>query len=194
MDFSFINIKDIFTKHFIVLKKGGWSNFIIFVIIPLILAISSFLISQTNDNLDGILSTLLSVFIGLFINLLVLIVSVTRGFSKHKKRIRVDIIEEMFYNITFVITISLFALVLILLKNIDLFSESRNICIFENNYTYNEVIKNIFSFIFVFLFSEIVLTIILIVKRIFRLFAFDIEEIQNNLKKEKLEEQKKHSN
>ncbi|WP_158838235.1 hypothetical protein [Polaribacter sp. L3A8] len=121
MDFSFINIKDIFRKHFLVLKKGGKSNFFIFIIIPIIISLISFLVNRTNDNLDGILSTLLSVFIGLFINLLVLIVSVTRGFSKHKKRLRVDIIEEMFYNITFVITISLFALVLILLKNMTYF-------------------------------------------------------------------------
>lgn len=148
------------------------------------MAIVSLFIKETKSDLDSILSTLLSVFVGLFINLLVLIVSVTRAFSNNKKKLRINVIEEMFYNITFIITISLLALVLILLKKIEFFDEDLGFCINCTMFYYNDIYSKTIDFLFTFLFAEIVLTIILIIKRIFRLFSFDLEEIKNNIKKQ----------
>lgn len=184
MDFTFINIRGIFLNQYNVLKSGGGSNFFIFIVLPIIVAVLSFFIKGTNDGLDSILSTSLSVFIGLFINLLLLVVSITKGFSRHKKELRIDVIEEMFYNITFVITIALIALILILFKNVILFPEDWTLCLFSIEFSLNLIFKNFFSFSFVCLFVEVILTIILILKRIFKLFEFDIDEIKNKINKE----------
>jgi hypothetical protein len=190
LDFSFVNIKDIFCKHITILKNGGISNLVIFVIFPILIAIASFFINSTSNDMDSILSTSLSVFIGLFINLLLLVVSTTRGFSSNKKRLRIDVIEEMFYNITFVITISLIALIFILIKNITIFPDNWVFYICDLQFNLNKIFKDCISFIFVFLFVEIILTIVLIIKRIFKLFDFDIDEIKNNINKEVSNEDK----
>lgn len=170
--FSFINVKQIITNHYKTLETTKLGNIILFFVIPSILGIISIFINSVNTNLDSILSTSLSIFIGLFINLLVLIVTLTRTPTKEKKEIRKQVIEETFYNITYVILISIIALGLIMLKNINFgFPE---IC----NYIFRKTI----SFFFTFLFVQILLTILMIIKRIFNLFRFDINNFNQGSK------------
>lgn len=162
--FSFINIKEVVKNHYKTLESAKLGNLILFFIIPIIVGVIAIFINYVSENLDSILSTSLSIFIGLFINLLVLIVTLTRTPAKEKKEIRKQVVEETFYNITYVIVISIIALALIMLKNI--------------NFGFAECIDSIFkkgiSFIFAFFFTQILLTILMIIKRIFNLFKFDI--------------------
>lgn len=166
--FSFINIKKILKNHYRTLKPAKLGNTIIYIVFPIAIGIISVFINSVNENLDSFLS----IFIGLFINFLVLIVFLTITPAKEKKEIRKQVGEETFYNINYIIIISIFALALIMLKNIDFgFSE-----FISSN------IKKGISFVFGFLFTQILLTILMIIKRIFNLFKFDIDNFNQNLK------------
>ncbi|MDO6623168.1 hypothetical protein Q4509_09910 [Oceanihabitans sp. 1_MG-2023] len=162
--FSFINVIEVVKNHYKTLKSDASGNIFIFIVLPICIGVISIFAKAVNSNLDSILSTALSIFIGLFINLLVLIVTLTRSPIREKKEIRRLVVEGTFYNITYVILISIVALGLIMLKNI--------------NFGFNEVGQLVFKktivFLFTFLFSQILLTILLIIKRIFNLFKFDI--------------------
>lgn len=163
--FSFINIKEVIKNHYKTLESAKAGNIILFFIIPIIFGILSIFVNSVSENLDSILSTSLSIFIGLFINLLILIVTLTRTPTKEKKEIRKQVVEETFYNITYVIIISIIALGLIMVKNIN----------FGFPKFYDCAFKNLISFSFTFLFTQILLTILMIIKRIFNLFKFDID-------------------
>ncbi len=169
--FSFINIIEVIKNHYRTLKTDKYGNIFLFVLLPILFGMLAIFIKSVSSGLDSILSTALSIFIGLFINLLVLIVSLTRTPTKEKKEIRKQVVEETFYNITYVILISIIALGLIMIKNINFGLTHIYLCIF----------KKTIIFLFTFFFTQILLTILLILKRIFNLFKFDI----NNFNKSK---------
>lgn len=168
--FSFINVFEVVKNHYRTLKSDAIGNIVIFLVLPICIGVISIFIKSVNSNLDSILSTALSIFIGLFINLLVLIVTLTKTPIREKKEIRRLVVEETFYNITYVILISIIALGLIMLKNINFGLGGIGLVIFKKSIV----------FVFTFLFAQILLTILLIIKRIFNLFKFDI----NNFNKE----------
>lgn len=170
--FSFINVFEVIKNHYKTLKSDTSGNILLFILLPICIGVVSIFIKSVNSNLDSILSTALSIFIGLFINLLVLIVTLTKTPIREKKEIRTQVVEETFYNITYVILISIIALGLIMLKNIHFGLTPENQLIF----------KKIIVFIFSFLFTQTLLTILLIIKRIFNLFRFDINNF-NKVKK-----------
>lgn len=170
--FSFINVFEVIKNHYRTLKSDASGNLLIFLILPICIAVISIFVKSINSNLDSILSTALSIFIGLFINLLVLIVTLTKTPVKEKKEIRRLVVEETFYNITYVILISIIALGLIMLKNINFGFNDTGLMIFRKSIV----------FIFTFLFVQILLTILLIIKRIFNLFKFDINHFNKEQK------------
>lgn len=169
--FSFINVFEVIKNHYKTLKSDASGNILLFILLPIFIGVVSIFIRSVNSNLDSILSTALSIFIGLFINLLVLIVTLTKTPIREKKEIRTQVVEETFYNITYVILISIIALGLIMLKNIN----------FGLSYENQMIFKKTIVFFFSFLFTQTLLTILLIIKRIFNLFRFDI----NNFNKQK---------
>lgn len=159
-----------------------------FIIYPLVVAfILSTVVRIPNDNLVNIFAICLSVFVGLFLNLLVLIIS----FAENKLNIkdsknRAELLEQTFYNITYTIVISLFALGILFLANIR-FLPSELAFSFEKNIygihlsilklEYNKVITFVIYFIFNFVFAHLILTLLMIIKRIFKLFKVEIEKI-----------------
>lgn len=159
-----------------------------FIIYPLFFAfVLGTVVRIPNDNLVNIFAICLSVFVGLFLNLLVLIIS----FAENKLNIkdsknRAELLEQTFYNITYTIVISLFALGILFLANIQflpsdlVFSFNKNIYGIHLSIVkleYNKVITFVIYLFFNFVFAHLILTLLMIIKRIFRLFKVEIEKI-----------------
>ncbi|KYG84885.1 hypothetical protein AWW67_18030 [Roseivirga seohaensis] len=162
-----------------------------FVIYPILIALLlSIIIGIPNDNLVNIFAICLSVFVGLFLNLLVLIIS----FAENKLNIkdiknRAELLEQTFYNITYTIVISLFALGILFLANVKflptdlVFSYEKTLWetkIHIEKLEYNQILTLIIYFIFNTVFAHLILTLLMIIKRIFHLFKVEIEEINGN--------------
>ena len=62
--FSFINVKEVVKNHYKTLESAKLGNSILFFVIPIIVGVIAIFINSVNENLDSILSTSLSIFIG----------------------------------------------------------------------------------------------------------------------------------
>lgn len=178
--FAIIDIRNVLGKHFDSLKSEMRGNIILFAIIPTFIGLCSFYL-KFEHGVDGIITTSLAVFIGLFINLLVLVITLVRNPFKFKADIRLDIIKETFFNITYIIIISIVDLVLFFIHKLD-----SPYSIFMNI-----TVDDIFQFLFVFFYTQIILTILMIIKRIFSVFEHDMDNIKGKMD---LESIKKNTN
>ena len=121
MKFTFINIGEILQKEQEILKADS-NNKWVFIIFPLLLGIlCSFLFYTDTKAVLGILTLFLSIFIPIFISLLATLISfvMNKIKTRHNKE-RVPLIKETFYNICYLIPVSLFLLVLSLLMNLTI--------------------------------------------------------------------------
>lgn len=190
---SKVNVSEIISKHKSTLQGGNGKMLKIdkkyFLTYPLILGfILSVLVRIPSDGLVNIFAICLSIFIGLFLNLLVLIISFAENKLNIKdKRNRAILLEQTFYNITYTIIASLVGLGFLFLSNINFFPTSWaiNLSLIDNNIVdleikkiaVNAVVRFSFYFVFYSIFIHIIMTLLMIVKRIFRLFKAEIEEI-----------------
>lgn len=156
-NFVLINILDVFKSHSTIIKENKSKG--MFYFFPLIVSILFYFFGNYTKELDSIFSNSLSIFIGLFINLLVLIPSVIMNGKGKKVKIRAELVREMFYNISYVTVVSVIALVILIIKN---------------SIKCNVVFEKILIFIFIYIFTNISLTLTMIIKRVFRLFEYDL--------------------
>lgn len=121
MRFTFINIRDILQKQNEILKVDS-NNKWIFIRFPLLLGfLCSILFYSDTKSILGILTLFLSIFIPIFISLLATLISfvMNKIKTRHNKE-RIPLIKETFYNICYLIPISLFLLVLSLLMSLSI--------------------------------------------------------------------------
>jgi len=191
---SKINITEIVKNHKSTLQDSH-GNFIkndkkLFIYYPIIIGlILTLIVRIPSDGLINIFAICLSIFIGLFLNLLVLIISFAEDKLNVKdKKNRAKLLEQTFYNITYTIIASLVGLGLLFLSNINFLPSSweldisylhKYICLCIGKIEYNKLINLSFYFIFYTVFSHIIMTLLMIIKRIFKLFKVEIEEINN---------------
>lgn len=192
---SKISLSAIFKEHDSSLKlengKYSGTDKLCFVTLPLLIAVSCvFIFGIPNDRLVTIFSTILSVFIGMFLNLLALLVSFSKDNSAVKdKKNRKKLLKETFSNVSYTIVISIFSLVFLLLSSIKFTLFDVLIISIDSSYIENlfniqdELIKRInlvsyltiiASFCFYLLFSKVLITTLMIVKRIYRFFNVEI--------------------
>jgi hypothetical protein len=196
---SKINVLVIFSKHLSTLKgeddKLLKQDKRIFILLPFIIAVLMIsIIRIPSDNLTNFFTLTLSLFIGLFLNLLVLIIS----FSENKLKIkdeqnRKELLTQTFYNIAYTILISLVGLGIVFLGCVDFLPSawSLNLGCFENKYlsipqtlNFNRLLQLAFFFIFYAIFVHLILTLLMVIKRIFSLFNAEIEHINKNKNEE----------
>jgi hypothetical protein len=189
---SKINLTDVFSEHKNSLKVNGkylFQDRCIFVVLPIITTIvSALLLGIPTDRLTNIFSTILSIFIGMFLNLLALIVT----FSKNNNNVndignRTKLIKETFSNTCYTIILSINALAFLLLTsiNIDIFHvwnvklESNYLKVIFDSKDGELSIVNVvcwaFSVLFYWYFSNVVISLLMIVKRIYKIFRVEIE-------------------
>lgn len=190
---SKINLYEIIHKHFSTLK-GVNGNFInkdkkIFFKYPIFIGlILLILIKSPNEKLINIFTLSLSVFIGLFLNLLVLIISFAENKLKIKdNKNRTELLKQTFYNITYTIVISLIGLGLLFIANISIFPNKWhiNLSFLDNEYFClhkfyaNRIFELFFYFVFYIVFTHIITTLLMIIKRIYKLFNVEIDNINS---------------
>ncbi len=193
---SKINLYEIIEKHFSTLK-GGNGEFIkkdkkIFFKYPIFIGLLLLIfINSPNEKLINIFTLSLSVFIGLFLNLLVLIISFAENKLKIKdNKNRTELLKQTFYNITYTIVISLIGLGLLFVANISLFPNDWHIDLSSLNNEYfcvpkiyaNKIFELIYYFAFYIVFTHIITTLLMIIKRIYKLFNVEIENINSSEK------------
>lgn len=190
MKFTFINIGEILQKEQEILKADS-NNKWVFIIFPLLLGIlCSFLFYTDTKVVLGILTLFLSIFIPIFISLLATLISfvMNKIKTRHNKE-RVPLIKETFYNICYLIPVSLFLLVLSLLMNLTIGDN----CVIYSNSFISPICNNVFSieitirFIYIYIIgiffyggvAHLVMNILMVTKRIFKLFDKEIDLMTN---------------
>ena len=188
MKFTFINIGEILQKEQEILKADS-NNKWVFIIFPLLLGIlCSFLFYTDTKAVLGILTLFLSIFIPIFISLLATLISfvMNKIKTRHNKE-RVPLIKETFYNICYLIPVSLFLLVLSLLMNLTIGDN----CVIYSNSFISPICNNVFSieitirFIYIYIIgiffyggvAHLVMNILMVTKRI--LFDKEIDLMTN---------------
>lgn len=186
MKLTFISLRDILQKQNEILKSDS-NNKWIFIRFPLLLGFfCSILFYGDTESILGILTLFLSIFIPIFISLLATLISfvMNKIKTRHNKE-RIPLIKETFYNICYLIPISLFLLLLSLLMSLTLGSE----CVVWQHDFISPICNTVFlieitihfiylSVIGVFFYGgviHLIMNILMVTKRIFKLFDKEID-------------------
>lgn len=185
MNLKFINISNIFISYYSILKRSK-SNVYIFIVFPLLLGLgASFLFYKDNDKVLNVLTLFLSIFIPIFINLLATLISfvMNKIITRHNRE-RVPLIKETFYNICYLIPISLLMLLLSLFMNLTL-GKSTHLTLdcemIHFSITYHRLFYTIIGTFFFGGILHIMLNLLMITKRIFKLFDREIDLLTNGI-------------
>lgn len=183
MNLRFINISNILNSYYSILKTNK-SNVYIFIIFPLLLGFgASFLFYKDNDKVLNVLTLFLSIFIPIFMNLLATLISfvMNKIVTRHNRE-RVPLIKETFYNICYLIPISLLMLLLALFMNLTL-GKNTHLTIdwkmIHFSITYHRLFYTIIGTFFFGGILHIMLNLLMITKRIFKLFDKEIDLLTN---------------
>lgn len=163
-----VNIKDIIKSHISTLKnydtqKMSKKDICTFFVIPAIVSICLTFKNTIPNNGIGIILTAFSIFAGLLFNLLILIMDIGRRVKKQSKEKNVDakkqklteaLIKETYCNVAFSIVVSLFVIVISLVFVVGLS---------------NIIFKFIISSVLYWLIITFIMTLFMILKRVFRL-------------------------
>ena len=176
---SRISITEIVRHHFDTFKmknnKIHSSDKWLFIISPI--SVSLFILIMFGivaDNSITLFATILSIMIGLFLNILILLISTVNGSGALKspdKTGRNELYQETFYNLSFTIIISIFALISLLVLRCDFFPIDLKIF----RISVNQIVSYIFSSVFYLLFVHLIFILFLIVYNIFKIFQSEIK-------------------
>lgn len=202
---SKINVLEIFKRHKetlsypdkIISKKDNF----IFYTLPILFTFFCLIILRIPDNnTANIFATCLSIFIGLFLNLLVLILTfVENKFNISDYKNRLELVKQIFYNLSYTIVVSLIALGFLFISSVKIFPEKLKWGINISGEAYkllrykrietNEIISVLFTAFFYFYLSKVMITLLMVIKRIFTLFTAEIEASNEMSEKNKIEEE-----
>lgn len=160
-----INVLRIITGHFKTLRnantgKAGFDDILTFLLIPVIV---SFLLVFFDVLLPkgaiSIIIGVLSILIGLLFNVIVIVFDIIKRDST--KKLKNQILNELLTNISFSIILSIFIIIITLIT----FFKVRWLCIATNALVY-------------FLLVVYLMTVLMIVKRMYLLFLNELKEIE----------------
>lgn len=161
--FKKINISQIVKNHFATLqnantKKADWDDYFTFLIIPILLSaiLIYFKIYLETDAINIIISSL-SILVGLLFNVVVLIFDIIKRDKSND--IKNTVLRQILSNIAFTILLSIVSILMTLFT-----------------FTDDGTIKAIFNAIVYFLLTNFIMTVLMILKRMFHLFHSEIEE------------------
>ena len=188
--YSLINVRNIFLDHYKTLIINKENNRLLrkeintFIIFPILMGlILAFFIGVPSSTIQNIFTITLSIFIGLFLNLIMLLTSTINNTIKEDLD-KIIIIKETFVNILFLILTSLFSLGILLIANINFFPSTYIWEISIDKYfdiyyeiKINTIINRSFYFIFYSFFTLIIVTLLMIIKRIHSLFTYELNNI-----------------
>ncbi|MDR3625484.1 MAG: hypothetical protein P4L45_01545 [Ignavibacteriaceae bacterium] len=167
MIFEKINITQIINDHIETLvndnkKRPGLDDCITFLLLPIFIStLLLFLKVYLDVNVINIIITALAILLGLLFNVIIILFDIIKRDST--KKIKNNILEQLISNISFAILLSIFAIIMVL-------------CTFINNC----FIRLVIHWYIYFILSLFLLTVLMILKRIYTLFKNEIKEIENN--------------
>lgn len=164
-----IDIRNIISNHISTIKntntgKPDFGDFFTFIVLPIMISLSlSLLKIEFKSETTSIIITTLAIFVGLMFNIIVLIFDIVkRDASQNIKNI---ILKELLSNIAFAIILALSTIIVII------FTYSSQL--------YIKIVSTSLSF---FLVSLFILTLLMILKRMYNVFKNEIDEIEGKIK------------
>lgn len=165
--FNKINVSQICSNHFASLvndntKKAATDDYATFLVVPAIVAtvLIYFQITLGKEVISLIVAAL-SIFVGLLFNVIVLIFDIIN--RNPKKKIKNEFLRQILANISFTILLSVVTIVICFVALAD-----------------HRYIINVSNWIVYFLLVLFLTTILMILKRMYVLFANEIDEIEQN--------------
>lgn len=159
-----INIVDIVKNHLATLvndnsKKSEFSDWLTFLIIPLIVASNLVYFKvDLSDRATNIVITTLSILVGLLFNVIVILFDILK--RDNSEKIKNVLLKQLLTNISYSIFTSLFIIFLTVLSFFD-----------------NKIWVVVCTFFVYFFLTHFALTVLMILKRIYALFLNEMEEI-----------------
>ncbi|EHK2327669.1 hypothetical protein [Clostridium perfringens] len=157
-----IKINDIIKKHLSTLKdfgayKKSFNDIAIFFIMPIFIAIPLTININLDDTKLGILVTVFTLFTGLLFNILAILLAFD---GKKNDKLDKKFMKEILYNVSFAIILSILVLIICILRFIEIQ------CYF----------KLIIDLTLYYLVIAFIITLIMILKRLFILLENKINE------------------
>ncbi|SNR97692.1 hypothetical protein [Flavobacterium sp. ov086] len=179
--YSKLNVKSIVTGHKDSLMNENNSSYKKeFIYLPFMVALILVLIRIPDSDIKNIFSICLSILIGLYLNILVLLISSISSenlkISNEQKKIRLELLKETLYNVSFSVYVSVKALIVLFISSIFIVtSESLNelLCVFLNK-DFNYLIQLFLGFFLYKYTIDIFLILFMILKRITVIFSKEI--------------------
>lgn len=161
-----INVSNIIKDHLKTLvndntKRMGFSDILTFVFLPIAIASALVHFKIYIDNSVNYIISGLAVFTGLLFNVLVIIFDILK--RENGDQLRLRILQQVLSNISFTIFLSLFTIVIVLITTVE------NLCI-----------KLIVNWVSIFLLTEFVFTLLMILKRMYALFQEEFSRIKKD--------------
>ena len=153
------------------------NNSFIFYWLPFICGIVlSFLFYKDTIAIIGVLTLFISIFIPIFISLLTTMISfvMNKIVTRHNKE-RIPLIKETFYNICYLIPISLILLILSLFMHLTI---GKCVLVWRD-ISLHQIMITLFGILFYGGIVHIMFNILMITKRIFKLFDKEIDLLTN---------------
>lgn len=165
MAFNKINITQILKSHFATLqndnsKKADFDDYLTFLIVPIIVASGLLHYDiQLNDTAVNIVITTLSIFVGLLFNVIVLIFDIIKRDASQS--IKNTILKQLLANVAFTILLSIITILVTLIT-----------------YFESAIIKVMATWVVCFSLTIFLLTVLMVLKRMYLLFKQEIDEIE----------------
>lgn len=157
-----IDIKDIIKKHFSTLKdfganKKSFNDISIFFIMPIFIAIPFTVNINLDDAKLGILVTVFTLFTGLLFNILAILLAFD---GKKNDKLDRRFMKEILYNVSFAIILSILVLIICILRFVE----------------FQVFFKLTIDLILYYLVIAFIITLVMILKRLFILLENKINE------------------
>lgn len=163
-----INVSKIITSHLGTLindnsNKAGLDDWFTFLILPLVVSgtLSYFCVTFSEQAINIIITTL-SIIVGLLFNVIVIIFDIIKRDKSNGKRNK--LVEQLLANISYTILISILSILVTFVTFIK-----------------NDCIEFLANSILFFLLTHFLVTVVMILKRLYYLFLNEIND-QNNIK------------
>lgn len=176
--FQYINIGQVFKSQINILNKCPENKWV-FIYIPIIVGIiATILFNKNTASILDALTLFISIFIPLFANMLSILISfaMNKLKTRHNKE-RIPLIKETFHSICYLIPLALALIVLVLFMHLTIFDENTfEIAIksFKQTISIYNIYHSIISLIFYGLFTHLLMIILMITKRVYKLINTEI--------------------
>lgn len=184
MKFSFIDISELFQNQHRIIGIYPHNRYIFYILPGICGIVCSLLFYKDTKDIMEVLTLFISIFIPIFISLLATMISfvMNKIVTRHNKE-RIPLIKETFYTICYLIPISLALLILSLFMHLTLWKDVilwKTVVLWEGHilwqdFSLNQLIIMILGIAFYGGIAHLMLNLLMVTKRIFKLFDKEID-------------------